>query len=147
MKQVPIFAICAILAALTTVGDVNTEHRADPSCSLASLKGDYGFSLTGMNVTHSLPFAFVGRASADGIGTLSGKGTQSRGGKILEGLFSGTYTVAPDCTGTVSFKFGSDTNQAALDFVLVDNGRQILFINLGDGTVETGAATMILPSH
>jgi hypothetical protein len=140
-----VFAMCVAVSIPISNGRAIAHSKVEKTCSVASMKGIFGFSLTGTNVAYNVPFAFVGRATADGLGNFSAKGTQSRGGKILEGVLEGTYTVAADCTGSVSFKFGADPNPGGLNFVLVDDGKQVFFINLGEGTVETGTATLISP--
>src|SRR6185369_4671742 len=103
------------------------QKKVERSCSAASLNGNYGFSMTGTNTRISLPFAFVGLMTADGAGNLTVKGSQSRGGRIVRGAgVTGTYKVLPTCTGTAALRFDDDT-PGSLEFVIVDDGKQVLF--------------------
>src|SRR5262249_32367541 len=69
-------------------------------CSNDSTKGTYGVSCEG--TSGGLPVAVVGVYTADGKGNSSGGETLSFNGTIITGVtFTGTYTVNPDCTGSV----------------------------------------------
>lgn len=114
----------------------------DNACSNKSLKGSFGFRITGTNGAVG-PFAFVGHFVADGEGNITGAGTEA----ILPVVgrnqpFAATYTVNADCTGSAVLTFTSPDahSSARLDFVLVDDGKEIMLIDTDRGTVESGVA-------
>jgi hypothetical protein len=75
------------------------------ACSTASLKGNYGFSwgwpqeLYGASGNEGI---VVGRMTADGKGNLSGAETVSFENSIQSSTFTGRYSIAANCTGTLS---------------------------------------------
>jgi hypothetical protein len=77
-----------------------------PSCSNASLAGAWGYTETGTVIapapTGPVPAAAVGRYTFDRAGAFSGTQYSSTGGTINEDTKQGTYTVDPDCTGTLT---------------------------------------------
>jgi hypothetical protein len=79
-------------------------------CSLATLKGTYGYIEQGTIVAAfpgfpppPLLLATSGALTYDGKGHLSGAGTTSLNGLIFPDTFAGTYTVNPDCTYSTQF--------------------------------------------
>ncbi len=112
---------------------------AQEECSNRSLKGGYGFSVTGTNVELNVQFAITGRFLADGEGHFTGKATQSVAGNVDHTTFQGAYVVNSDCSGTALFQFQSGVN-ATLDFVLVRHGTEIYIMDADNGTIETGSA-------
>lgn len=110
----------------------------DASCSLGTLQGRYGLTFHGLGtsgpvpapINAFIPVAGVGMMTFDGNGSLSLSETLSFGGKIAPLTASGTYTVNPDCTGSLQA-----VNAAHLNFVIVHNGREILAINTDPGRV------------
>ena len=77
-------------------------------------------------------------------------------GSVTHSTLSGTYTVNRDCTGTASFSEVDQSGNAitaTVDFVWVDNMREILFIftsaTLANGTplgtVINGNARKLIP--
>lgn len=116
------------------------DVQAQPKCTNSNLVGAFGFNVSGINTANGgIQFAITGRFEADGKGTFSGTGTQSVAGNISQTPFSGSYTVQADCTGSALFIFANGA-EANLTFVLVSNGNEILIIDSGQGTVETGIA-------
>jgi hypothetical protein len=72
------------------------------SCSLARAAGTYALTDTG-TVVGVGPRSAVGIWTMDAAGNVTnGKGTSSLNGTIFHETFSGTYTVDPDCTGTIT---------------------------------------------
>jgi hypothetical protein len=87
------------------------------------------------------PFAAVGRIVFDGNGNLQLTATTSIIGFIIPGsLFTGTYTVNRDCTGTMRFATGSSHGVPTFDIVSTPGGRHISIIQTNTGTVITGKA-------
>lgn len=121
----------AIKTAIMTVFLAAITAWGQPTCSNATLKGDYGFTITGTRPfpqTASIE-TIVGTAmttfdgdgkltQTDNIhGSLSGFAAPDRAG-------SGTYSINPDCSGTMSLSSpGSPT--LTLRIVVVDNGNEV----------------------
>jgi hypothetical protein len=92
----------AVLAPLTVRAD-------DDSCSTTSLHGTYAMQAQGTIVGQipglpppPFPFAEAGIVAFDGTGNLSGHSTVNAGGLTSPALFTGSYTVKSDCTGTLA---------------------------------------------
>ena len=99
----------------------------DRPCTMAGRAGDYGYTWTGTMFlpTGPVPVAAVGRPTFDDAGNMWGKQTVSRGGTITEFTLKGTYTIEPDCTGTITVEVytlsGSLSSTATWATVTVDN--------------------------
>ena len=141
-----ILVVAAALAAVqvrfpsSALPKVHAQEGAleDESCSLGALKGGYGLTFHGFGtsgpvpapINAFIPVAGVGMMTFDGSGNLSLSETVSFGGKVGPLTAPGTYTVNPDCTGSLQA-----VNAAHLNFVIVHNGREILAINTDQGRV------------
>jgi hypothetical protein len=114
----------------------DSEHRE--TCSVRSLRGGYGIIFQGFGTMAPvpaltgafLPAAGVGVVKFDGSGSISLTDTVSSGGKVALLSTTGTYSVASDCTGTLTAQ-----GAASWNFVIVHDGRQILAINTIQGRV------------
>jgi len=113
--------------------------QVESSCTNSDFRGTFGFDLKGTNFSIG-QFAIVGRMTADGNGHFTGSGVQSVNGKIAQSTFTGTYTVQADCTGTALMTFDTSGIKDSLSFVSVNDGNELLFLDIGGGTVETGSA-------
>lgn len=140
--------ILVVTAALTIVrvgspsGAVHAQESAledeRESCSLETLKGRYGLAFHGLGtsgpvpapISEFIPVAGLGMVIFNGNGTLSLSETVSFGGKVAPLITHGTYTVNPNCTGSLEA-----VGAAHLNFVIVHNGREILAINTDQGRV------------
>src|SRR6516164_9161351 len=99
-KTVTIAAVSAL-----ALGIAPTMSAADKGCSNASLQGTFAYTGTGFVVTpaaRSGPFAEVGTQTFDGKGATITTFTASGNGNMFQTTFTGTYTVNPDCTGTIN---------------------------------------------
>jgi hypothetical protein len=108
--------------------------RADEThgCTLASLRGTYGYTSTGFVVDVG-PVANAGKFTFDGRGHLTQDNTNVRNGVVRRGLHAeGTYTVAPDCRGSW------ETTTTASDFVINSGGNEVMFIRTDEGATVTG---------
>lgn len=116
-----IVLLCATWpAALWADGD-------DHECSVATLRGSYGFTTTGTANTPGGPshIGGVGLVVYDGRGNFVGKATVNIDGSVLRRTFVGTYTVAADCTGTLFETFTDALDgRATFDLVIDDDGRE-----------------------
>lgn len=134
-KNAPRALACLLaVAALSTV-----QARGGPPdrCSAATLKGGYGYSVSGALTTgpSAGPFAAVGRFDFDGMGTFVNVRTISRNGTILPQVSgAGTYVVNSNCTGSITFTDGGVVTLAT-DLVIDDDGDGIRMIATSPGTV------------
>lgn len=134
-----ILAVMVLLAAGTTC-----LHAQ--ACSNDTLRGGFGFKVTGTNTVRNVLFAITGRFEADGKGSITGVQVESVGGTVFATPFTATYTVNSDCTGNSAFTFPNGL-VVHLFFVLVDNGNEAIIIDIGQGTVETGTAKKQFPTR
>lgn len=134
-----------IVLVLATMGTISAYAQED--CSNKNLNGAFGFLVAGTNVDANVLFAISGRFVSDGNGSFTGTGNQSVAGRVIEQFpFTGHYVVAPDCTGAAVFSFPGGL-AARLDFVLVDNGNEIIILDADQGTVEYGRAKKQFTRH
>ena len=119
--------------------------RADEAalCSLATVAGDYGFTLTGTLLfpTGPVPFAAIGTAMLTAQGNGSGTEARNVGGSFANETLTATFTVNPDCTGAatiMAFESGQLVRTAVVSAVWDDNSNEIREIaqsvTLPDGT-------------
>jgi hypothetical protein len=112
------------------LGDAGKVQAATPKCSLATLKGSYGYTAAG-TIPGVGDFAAVGIFTSDGAGQVSGADTAGVSiGVIEQRTFSGTYTVDADCTGSLTLQFVAPTftGLATADIVIVKKSGKILAI-------------------
>jgi len=145
-----------IVFAATIVMSVAATAQAGNSCSFARAAGKYGTSDSG-TVVGIGPRAANALLTLDAAGNIGGPVTASLNGSVAHSTLSGTYTVNRDCTGSASFsefdQLGNLIITATVDFVWVDNMREILFIftsaTLANGTplgtVINGTARKLVP--
>jgi len=123
-------ALVIVLAA-TILMSMAATAEAGNACSFARAAGKYGTSDSGMVVGIG-PRAADALLTLDAAGNISGPATASLNGSVTHSKLSGTYTVNRDCRGAASFsEFDQSGNviiTATVDFVGVDNMREILFI-------------------
>ena len=121
------------------------EEQADASsdnCTLKSVKGAFGATFTGTITAPEQiagPYAAASRIVCDGKGGCHGEGTQSFNGVIVPLVDMGaTYTVNPDCTGSITVNLGGGQNPIHFNFIIVNRGKELRSIQTDDGTVITG---------
>jgi hypothetical protein len=125
-------AACAVLSGSLQAAEPDYEHHHDRFvCTNETLKGIYGFVLTGMRPTGpgTPQVAVVGTA----LTTFHGDGTLDQFDNINVNLptvplqpdrpGTGTYSLNPDCSGTMTLTAGGMT--LALSIVVVDRGREV----------------------
>jgi hypothetical protein len=132
-----LLTLAPLLALLLSGGGKPAEAKHD-GCNLRTIEGSYGYTVTGTNLAVGL-VAAVGRVTADGRGNLTGADTLSAVGNIVRRTITGSYTITPQCTGTVTFtdNFGQTVN---LDYVVTGRSDELQFIQTDAGTVFTGFA-------
>lgn len=145
-----------LVFAATIMISLGAAAEDGNACSFARAAGKYGTSDSGTVIG-------VGARAADALLTLDAAGniggpvSASLNGNVSHSTLSGTYTVNADCTGNASFseydQSGNLLITATVDFVWVNNMREILFIftsaKLADGTplgiVINGTAKKLVP--
>ena len=118
---------------------------ANAACSNASVNGVYGIISTGLNGSLQ-PAASVDQITADGAGNITGSSTKSIDGSIVTFTFTGTYSIAANCTGKATFKNQDGTSEH--DNIFLNNNNTGAFLIQTDSNhvqssvaVAQGAAT------
>jgi len=120
--------------------------RADGGCSAASLSGPYAVSRQGTLVTSVLglpapaPWGEVALADFDGVRAFSGTANVNIGGIAISGGFTGTYTIKPDCTGTLTVQPNPPYNALVITeaIVVIRGGQQYVATDTDSITVVQG---------
>lgn len=117
-------------------------------CSNADLRGAYAYSVnaTSLTIPPLGPLAILGKITLDGEGNFTGTINGSIAGEILpESPISGTYSIADDCTGTLTTIYPYFTAHFTLVLVSGDDHRKHAELLAVDaGTVGTGAVKPML---
>ena len=132
-------AIAAVLMGLSVLPAV-----ADNGCSDASLKGDYAYTVNGTAVTIPPlgPVAILGKITLDGKGAFSGSVNGSIAGAFIltDVPVTGTYSVAPDCTGTLTTFYPAFTGHFRLVLVQgAKGGKTAQLVAIDEGAVGAGS--------
>jgi hypothetical protein len=113
-------------------------------CTDRTIRGDYGFSIDG-TIAAGTPGAFLLRGVAmthfDGRGNLTQVDFATRNGAPLSADWRpavGNYELNPDCTGTAEIIPGDGSPTLHLRLVVMDHGRQIRTIVVGNATGSAG---------
>jgi hypothetical protein len=142
-----LFFACALVSLVATMAlgtsGVARAGSMEETCSAHRLHGSYLFATHGWNIVAGVaqPKAIVEGIDFNGAGTLvSPFATVSINGTIIHSSgTTGTYTVAADCTGTLSF-----TGGASFDIFVEANGKQLWMIQTGPmPAVFEGVATRV----
>jgi hypothetical protein len=119
------------LSSLMLGSHIPTLSAKEPGrpCSIESLEGDWGVSVSGTRVAGpGVTEAFIGVA----LRTYDGRGgfievANSHGqvSGVSAPTIAGTYNVGPDCTGTARFTPSGAPVVIESAFVIVDKGNEI----------------------
>jgi hypothetical protein len=125
-------AACAVLTGSLQAAESDYGlHHERYVCTNETLKGDYGFTLTGIRPTGpgAPQVAVVGTA----LTTFNGDGTLTQFDNINvnspavplqpDRPGTGSYILNPDCSGTMTLTAGGMT--LTLSIVVVDHGREV----------------------
>ncbi len=108
------------------------------TCTLAGVAGTYGFHGGGYLVSGGV-MQLGGQYVLDGAGNLTGTETRDVAGTIISAEpITGTYTLASNCRGTMTYVFNGST--VNLNTVFVGGGKQFFTIETDSGTVSTSVA-------
>jgi len=120
-----------------------TVKADDKGCSNAILRGTFAYTSTGAIATPPAiagPFVEVGTQSFDGNGGTTATAMSSQNGNISPLTVTGTYTVNPDCTGTMTLQVtfpGIPAFPLDVYFVVDDGGDEFQAIETDAGLVIT----------
>ena len=155
-KLVKSIASCSLLVcafvSLVAAMVLGTSHTAratlgPQACGVYTLRGSYLFATHGWNIVGRVaqPKAIVEGIDFNGDGTLvSPFATVSINGTIIQSSGApGTYTVAADCTGTLTF-----TGGASFAIFVESSGEQLWMIQTAGlvPAVFEGMATRVSPA-
>jgi hypothetical protein len=126
------------------VASISGTAWADGVCSNATLRGLYVFNPSGFNIVGGVaqPKAVLELIRFNGNGTLTvPAATVSINGTILVSPANGpgTYTIAPNCTGSLAFGPPGPT----FGLFAVFDGSEVYMIQNNTGTVMQGTAKRI----
>jgi hypothetical protein len=145
-----------IVLVATLLTSIAATAQAGNACSFVRAAGKYATSDSG-TVVGVGPRAADALLTLDTAGNIGGPVTASLNGGVNHSMLSGTYTVNRDCTGKATFTetdlSGTLILTATVDFVWVNNMREIMFIftsvTLANGTplgiVINGNAKKLVP--
>jgi len=131
------FALVAAFARIP--GTVIKVHAHDGACSVASLKGTYAWRRSGENKSMGGPVAEMGLDVFNGDG--KNGITRSTGTSYPESYDwtnstwpNESYTVDPDCTGSLFNATGTKTN----NIIVLDGGKRFSVMSFEPDKVVTG---------
>jgi len=144
MKHIATLVVFATVFVLGIAPKAQAWEEKD--CSNATIKGSFGYTSTGTLLASipglppplAGPFAEVGRQTFDGKGDTDAAATLSANGNIQPVTIAGTYTVNPNCTGTMTLNISPLGVISHLDFVIDDDGAELrAIVTDSGGFVET----------
>ncbi len=111
------------------------QNASAADCKASTIKGVWGFSYDAIDLQGGRNCVGVGLMTFN-TGTLSNNSVRitaqrnsCNGDPALSFAASGTYSVAPACTGkSTNLKYSSNDSGAKLDFNIVENGTRLQFI-------------------
>jgi hypothetical protein len=127
--------LAAAIVLLTLSGSAKAGDGSTYVCTTETLKGDYGFTISGQILGGPAP----GPVSGIALTTFDGQGNLKQSDFVVKsgapagpsnafrtGEY-GTYTVNSDCTGTATIQFPDATpaQEIVLMFVVTNHGRGI----------------------
>jgi hypothetical protein len=144
-KTFTMAAVTALALALSS-----TAKSDNLGCSNATVQGTFAYTSTGyITAPPSIagPFAETGTQSFDGRGGTTAAVTSSQNGNILPLTVTGTYTVNPDCTGTMTLQVSPIAVTVDVFFVIDDGGNGFQAIETDAGFVITRIGRRLFPGR
>ena len=132
-----------VIATIIAAKSANAVSFSD-----ASLKGSYSFLINLRTAnTSTNQFAMVGVLTFDGAGNVSGSYTSISADTPSSGTLGGTYTVASNGTGTLTFTSGSSAEfEIALNSPVKDIAENVQLLQINDSNNEIISGTAVLQS-
>jgi hypothetical protein len=120
-----------MLSCLALFVALSLASPAHATCTNASFTGVWGYFVG----------SSIGQFTTDGLGNISnGTQTQSSGGVISTETFTGTYSIATNCTGSVTLTFSNGGGTIVANLVLNNGNRSAQVIGTQSGKVASGFA-------
>jgi hypothetical protein len=109
------------------------------TCSNATYRGTYCYLVSGTTSSSgsTVPYAQLGKLTADGNGNLTGFYWQNTNGVLSQVPVTETYTVRADCYGKAGTGTGSSFT-AISDFQLVQGGQEVFITSASTTPMLTG---------
>ena len=142
--------MAGVLVMTASRADLVPKAKASHACTVATLHGIYGGVWSGLLypgpppqqpqlVTAFQPYDGLEVATFDGAGNFSSSVTASVGGTPAQTFpDSGTYTVSPNCTGTLTLASG-----LTFDFIVLKGGKEVKYIDT-DGSTPVAITETLL---
>ena len=124
-----LLGVVGVLAVGT--GFAEYENAAGAKCSEATLQGTYLFAQNGVDIfgKDQVPFAIAGYEQFDGNGKAKAVFTGNFNGNVLRhGVFTGTYSVKADCTGTSTYFDPAEDGTLRSDMFIAPDGSMFTFV-------------------
>ena len=139
-----------LLAATMLCGCASLQAQAAPGCSLASLSGNYGFTLTGQILAGPTagPVAGVALTTYGGNGGLTQVDHVVHNGQVPTEEWrsaTGTYTLNSNCTGTMQLIFSDGSPKLNLHIVVDQLLGQIRTVVDGDVAITSIGSRQVMP--
>ena len=138
MKRSAIWAVGVVLLLLVAAGVVlaggsgyaknNGPENAVAKCSKATLDGTYLIAQDGVVISgkDEGPFAIAGKDMYNGNGKVKAVVSANFNGDVVrQAVFTGTYTIKADCTGTVTYG-----PTEVLDVFVAPDGSMFTFVQI-----------------
>jgi hypothetical protein len=147
-------ALISVMFCWACGSGTNVFNQGGGNFSNASLKGQYAYQLTGVDITTTLTtFREAGVFTADGNGNISsGTDDFAEGTTVTSGSSTGSYTINNDGTGVVAISI-SDGRILGLAVTLVNSSKVYLLVtntsNFANGAgiaEKQNVATFAAPS-
>ncbi|WP_263366375.1 hypothetical protein [Edaphobacter bradus] len=138
-----VFVVAVLFLTSKLGAQMGNSESQGKECSRATLQGSFGFTSIGTLLPSFAPPPFagsiaeVGRQTFDGRGNIEATATASANGNIQKLTLKGTYTVNPDCTGTMALDVSPLGGTVHLDFVIDLDGNELRAIVTDSGVVES----------
>jgi hypothetical protein len=148
-------AVLALACGLATVGTLAFgTARADGaeaplSCSNATLKGTYAYSVISWSISaqgRATPVARAGFETFDGDGTGTGVLTINNNGVVVANheTNTATYSINTDCTGTVVFHHAKIPGSLVhFNIYVSPSGNQFRLVATDPGSVDAATETRV----
>ncbi len=127
-----------VLGASLTAANLSAAQ----SCSLATIKGNFGFTITGQVLSgpSAGPVSGVALTTYDGAGNLTQVDNVVHNGQLPAEAWrpaTGSYTLNSNCTGTMQLVFTDGSPTMNLNIVVDSAGNQIRTVVEGDAAITS----------
>jgi hypothetical protein len=142
------FTMVAVTALALAISP--TAKADDKGCTNATVQGTFAYTSTGYITAPPAiagPFAETGTQAFDGKGGTTAAVTLSQNGNIIPVTVTGTYTVNPDCTGTMTLQVSPIDVTVHVFFVIDDAGNGFQAIETDPGIVITRIGRRLYPGR